>query len=164
PINSLRFDFRNGGCRNYLHGDNFALPANPREFSELPQKPQIIFVEEPDVVDAIADHGDAFDAKAEGPAGPDFGIVTDVLEHLRMHHAAAGDLQPFLAHLARERAGEIDLEARFGVAEVVRAETNLHVAAKQVLEDELDGALEVADGDAFVHVEPLDLLERRVVR
>src|SRR5207253_11102593 len=30
----------------------------------------IIFVEQPDLVDAIADDGDAFDAEAEGPAGP----------------------------------------------------------------------------------------------
>src|SRR3989475_12923980 len=97
---------------------SYLVISNP-PFSKLFQNPQIIFVEEPEVVDAIADHGDAFDAEAEGPAGPDFGIVADVLEHLRMHHAAAGDLQPFLAHPARERTGEIDLEARFGVAEVM---------------------------------------------
>src|SRR2546429_5407369 len=134
-----------------------------RAASKLPQKPQIIFVEEPDVVDAIADHGDAFDAEAEGPAGPDFGIVADVLEHLRMHHAAAGDLQPFLAHPARERTGEINLKARLGVTEVVWAETNLHVAAEQFLEDEFHSTLQVADGDAFVHVKPFDLLEGRIV-
>ena len=56
------------------------------------------------------------------------GIVADVLEHLRMHHAAAGNLQPVLAHLLHQRVGEINLVARLGVAEVVRAETNLHVA------------------------------------
>src|SRR2546427_6294367 len=142
---------------------SYLVISNP-PFSKLFQKPQIILVEQPDVVDAIADHGDALDAEAEGPAGPHFRIVADVFEHLRMHHAATGNLQPFLAHLARERTGEINLEARLGVAEVVRAETNLHVAAQQFLEDKLDGALEVADGDASVHVEPFDLLEGRVVR
>src|SRR5689334_14621781 len=81
-----------------------------------------------------------------------------------MYHAAPGDLQPFLAHLARKRARKINLEARLGVAEVVRTETNLHVAAEQFLEDKLDGALEVADGDAFVHVKAFDLLEGRIVR
>src|SRR5207245_5101576 len=95
---------------------------------KLFQEPQIILVEQPDVVDAIADHGNALDAEPEGPAGPDFRIVSDVFKHLRMHHAAAGDLQPFLAHLPRERTGEINLKARFSVAEVVRAETNPHVA------------------------------------
>src|SRR5206468_1629570 len=108
--------------------------------------------------------GDAFDAETERPASPDFGVVTDVFEHLRMHHAAARDLQPFLAHLARQRTGEINLEARFGVAEVMRAEANPHVAAEQVLEDELHGAFEVADRDASIDIEPFDLLERRVVR
>src|SRR5690349_12116862 len=36
----------------------------PKVKLELSQKPQIIFVKEPDVVDAITDHGDAFDAEA----------------------------------------------------------------------------------------------------
>src|SRR5215510_5202556 len=63
-----------------------------REKLKLPQKPHVVLVEQPDVVDPIPDHRDAFDAEAEGPAGPDLGIVADVLEHLRVHHPAAGDL------------------------------------------------------------------------
>src|SRR6266850_3141711 len=115
---------------------------------KLFQESHVVFVEEADVVDAVAEHGDAFDAEAERPAGPDFRIVADVLEDLRMHHAAAGDLQPVLAHLLHERAAEIDLETRFGVAEVVRTEANLYVAAHDFLEDEFDRSLEVADGHA----------------
>src|SRR6267142_5149757 len=130
---------------------------------KLLQEPHVVFVEEANVVDAITDHRDAFDAEAERPAGPDFGIVADVLEDLRMHHAAAGDLQPVLAHLLHERVGEINLVARLGVAEVVRAETNLHVAAHDFLEDEFHRALEVADGHAFVHVKTLDLVEGWIV-
>src|SRR5438128_494132 len=83
-------------------------PSRPsRDNSKLLQKPHIILVEQPDVADPIANHRDAFDAEAEGPAGPDFGIVADVFKHRGMHHAAAGDLEPFLAHLARERTAEI---------------------------------------------------------
>ena len=82
--------------------------------SKLFQEAHVVFIEEADVVDAVAEHGDAFDAEAERPAGPDFRIVADVLEHLRMHHAAAGDLQPVLAHLLHERVGEINLVARLG--------------------------------------------------
>src|ERR1043166_6064795 len=52
---------------------------------ELPQEPQIIFVKQRDVSDVITDHGDAFDAEAEPPAGPDFRVVAHVLEHLGMH-------------------------------------------------------------------------------
>src|SRR5882724_9697657 len=132
--------------------------------SELFQEPHVVFVKEADIVDAVTEHGDAFDAEAERPAGPHFGVVADVLEDLRMHHAAAGDLQPILAHLLHECAAEIDLETRLGVAEIVRTEPYLHVIAKNFFEDEFYGALEVADGHAFVHVETFDLLERRVMR
>src|SRR5262245_32444502 len=131
---------------------------------ELLQKADIILVKEPDVVDAIADHRNAFDAKTEGPAGPHFRIVAHILKHRWMNHAAAGDLQPLLAHLAGERAGEIDLEARFGVAEVVRAEANPHVFPEHLFEDKLDRALKVADGHASIDIHAVDLLEGRVVR
>ena len=81
-----------------------------------------------------------------------------------MHHAAAGDLEPFLAHLADERTAEIDLEARFGVGKVVWPESQLHFLAKQFLEDKLHRALEVANGDVFVDVQPLNLMKSGVVR
>ena len=81
-----------------------------------------------------------------------------------MHHATAGNLQPVLAHLLDERVGEINLVARLGVAEIMRPETDLHVAAHEFAEDEFDRAFEVADGDVLVHVKPLDLVERGIVR
>ena len=67
-----------------------------RDGLKLLQKPEIILVEEPDVVDPIPDHGDAFDPKAKGPARPDLRIIPDSLEHFRMHHAATGNFQPSL--------------------------------------------------------------------
>src|SRR5262245_26304086 len=85
--------------------------------SELAEAARVVLVEEADFVDSVADHGDAFDAKAERPAGPDFGIVADVLEHFGMDHSAAGDFEPVFAHFLHEGAGEIDFEARFGVGE-----------------------------------------------
>src|ERR1035438_1097781 len=94
---------------------------------KLFQKPDVVFVKEADVVDAVTNHGDALDAEAECPAGPDFGVVADVLKHLRMHHAAPGDFQPVLAQLLHERIAEINLETRLSIAEIVRTETNLHV-------------------------------------
>jgi hypothetical protein len=130
---------------------------------KLLQKPRVVFVEEADVVDAVTDHRDAFDAEAERPAGPDFRVVADVLEDLGVHHAAAGDLKPFLAHLARQRAAEVDLEAGLGVAEVVRSEANARFRSHQFLEDKLHCALEVADGDIAVHVKPFDLVEGGVM-
>src|SRR5689334_17801559 len=57
---------------------------------ELAQEPHVVLVKQPDVVDAVAKHGDALDTEAESPSGPDFRIVANILEDLRMHHAAAG--------------------------------------------------------------------------
>src|ERR1051326_6899403 len=80
-----------------------------------------------------------------------------------MNHAAAGNFHPLLAHPAGQVAGEIDFKTGLGVAEVMRTEADLHVAAQEILKDELHRPLEIADGDPFVHVKSLDLLEGRVV-
>src|ERR1035441_9504691 len=135
----------------------------PAQTLELLQKPHVILVEEADVSDAIADHRDALDAEAERPARPRFRVVADVLEDLGVHHAASGDLQPFLAHLAGQRAAEIDLEAGLGVAEVVRPEADARFRAHQFLEDKLHCALEVAHSNIPIHVKPFHLVERWVV-
>src|SRR5208282_2671704 len=81
-----------------------------------------------------------------------------------MHHAAPGNFQPVLAQLFHERVAEINLEARLGVTEIVRTKSDLCLLAEQFLEDKFYRALEVANGDVFVHVKSFDLLEGRVVR
>src|SRR5689334_21813862 len=68
---------------------------------ELHQEPQIVFVKQPDVVDSISNHRNPLDPESERPARPNFRIVADILKYLRMHHAAARNLEPFLAHLPR---------------------------------------------------------------
>src|SRR6185312_3064248 len=132
--------------------------------SKLPQKPHIILVEQPDVADPVANHGNAFDAEAERPAGPDFRIVADVFENFRVHHAAAGDFEPVLAHFLHQRAREIDFKTRFRVTEIVRTKTDFHILAHSFLEHKFDGAFQVSGGHAFVHVEAFHLLESRIVR
>ena len=59
---------------------------------KLAQEARVIFVKEPDVVDAVAQHGDAFDTEAKRPTAPFLGIEPDLLQHSRMHHAATGNL------------------------------------------------------------------------
>src|SRR5215475_8352080 len=76
---------------------------------ELPQEPQIILIKQPDVVDPVPNHRNALDPESKCPAGPNFRIVADILEYLWMHHTAARDLEPFLAHFPRQRAAEINL-------------------------------------------------------
>src|SRR6266849_139779 len=131
---------------------------------ELPQEPRIILIKQSDVVYSIANHRDTFDSETKRPAGPHLGVVADVFEHLRMHHAAAGDFQPLFAHLPGERAAEINLEAWLGIAEIVRTKSNPCLRAHQLLEHELDGAFQVTDGNVAVYVEALHLVESRVVR
>src|ERR1043166_605727 len=130
---------------------------------ELPQKAQIVFVKQPDVVDPIPDHRNPLDAEAEGPASPYLRIVAHVLEDLGMHHATAGDFQPFLAHLARERATEINFKARLGIAEIMRAEPDACFRAHKFREHKLHRPLEISSRHAAVHVQPFDLLKRRVM-
>src|SRR6266496_153502 len=103
--------------------------------SELFQKTQIVFVEQPDVVDAVTNHRDALDAEAESPTGPDLRVIADGFKNLRMDHAAPGDLQPFLANFASERAAEIDFEARLGIAKIMRAETDASLGTHELFEN-----------------------------
>jgi len=108
------------------------------KYLELPQKPQIIFVKQTDIVDPIPDHGNPFDPEPERPARPNLGIIPDVFEHLRVDHSAAGDLQPFLPHLASQRAAEIDLKTRLRVTEIMRSEANPGFRPHQFLEHKFD--------------------------
>src|SRR6185295_16162966 len=103
--------------------------------SELAQEPEIVLVEQPDVRDAIPDHGDAFDPESKRPSRPDLWIPTDVFQHLRMHHAASSEFEPFLAHFFDQRAAEIDLETGFRITEVMRTKAHAHIRPHQLLED-----------------------------
>src|SRR4051812_17490017 len=87
-------------------------PPDLRSPLKLVQETSVVFVEKANVVDLVTDHGDGFDAEAEGPAAPDFGIVADVFENFRMHHAAAGNLHPIFAESSYKGACEIDFQAR----------------------------------------------------
>src|SRR3546814_15378012 len=55
--------------------------------AELLKKTQIVVEEQPQIVDAVAQHRHALHAHAERVAGIFFGIDTDRLQHLRMHDA-----------------------------------------------------------------------------
>src|SRR6266536_6590896 len=124
--------------------DILVFIAAARE-SELFQEPQIIPVKQADVIDPIPNHGYPFDAEPEGPPAPHFRVVADILKDRRVHHAAACNFEPFLAHLARQRAAEINFKAWFGVAEIVRAETDAGLRPHQLVEHKFHRAFEIAD-------------------
>src|SRR5437867_3127418 len=122
-----------------------ALKSSPRSPQprvssdrELLQEPQIVFVEQPDVVDAVLQHGDALEPEAERETGDLLRVVADGLEDGWMHHAAAKDLEPprVLAGPAA-RAGaalatDVDLGARLGVREEARTEADADVPKEVV--------------------------------
>ena len=58
----------------------------PIYHSKLFQEPHIVFVEDPNVVYIIAQKRGAFDSHTEGIAGKFLRIISDSLEHMRMHH------------------------------------------------------------------------------
>src|SRR5258706_8698774 len=95
---------------------------------ELLQKPQVVLVEQPNVLDLIAQDRDALDADAPREAGVLLRVVADRFEHGRVHHAAAEDFDPagLLAHrtagaVARP-AADVHFGARLGVREEARPE------------------------------------------
>ena len=53
-----------------------------RTLAELAEEANVVFVKEPNIVDAVTNHGDPFDAETKGPTSPHFRIVADILENL----------------------------------------------------------------------------------
>src|SRR3546814_8994226 len=85
--------------------------------SELREEAGVVGEEEPQVVDAVAGHGQAVDAEAEGEALPLLGVDAAVREHVRVHHPAAAELE--------ERAigaDDVELGRRLREGEVGRAQ------------------------------------------
>src|SRR5205085_2516663 len=116
-----------------------------RASAELLQEPDVVVEEHAQVGDAVLQHRDALDAHPERPALDLLGVVAvlaDVREHVRVDHAGAEDLDPAgaLAEVAAYgwvgsdqgagppalEAGHVDLDARLGEREEVRAQA--HVA------------------------------------
>src|ERR1700686_4490976 len=64
------------------------------EGAELPQEPQVVLEEKAQVIHPVIEHCEPVDAGAEGVAGEALRIHTACPQHVRMHHAAAGHLEP----------------------------------------------------------------------
>src|SRR3989449_9421540 len=67
---------------------------------ELLQEAQVGFVEEADVVDVVLEHRHPLDAESPRVAVPLRGIDPAAAQDLRVHHAAAADLEPSLVAAA----------------------------------------------------------------
>ena len=93
------------------------------------------------------------------------GIVAAVLQHDRMHHAAARDLQPagVLAHAAARPAAQhtldIHFHARLGEREVRPAEAHALFRAEHAPRELGDRAFQIGQADVAADGQPFDLIE-----
>src|SRR5688572_16781987 len=145
--------------------------------AKLVQKSQVVLKKQANIVDAVFQHGDAFDAHAEREAGYLLGIVADELEHRRIDHAGAEDFQPArrlaypaaLTGLARTAAAadhalNVDLRAGLGKREEARTESDGELAAEDLAQEMSQHTFQVGKRDGIVDHEPFDLMEHRRVR
>src|SRR3989442_4324808 len=90
---------------------------------ELRQESQIVFEEQPDVVDAMLEHRDALDAQTEREPGEALRVVAHLLEHGGVDHPrathldVAGALAAAAARAAAVDAGHVVLIARLDEGE-----------------------------------------------
>src|SRR6185295_6737450 len=145
-----------------------APPSWSGSYRELFEEAQVVLVEEADVVDPVLQHRHALHPHAEREAGVLLGVVADGLEHRRVHHAAAENLEPsrLLARAApraaARAAADVDLGARLGVGEEAGTQPHLHVAEERP-QHRFERPLQVRERDPLADDEPLELLEHRRV-
>src|SRR4051812_20618029 len=94
---------------------------------ELIEKAQVVLIEQANIVHAVLEHGQPFDADAERKPADLLRVIADRFEDGRMHHAAAENFEP--AGLFADRtaatgaatARDVDLGARLGIRKEARA-------------------------------------------
>src|SRR5436309_3179336 len=97
---------------------------------KLLEKAEVVFEEQPNVLDLVSQDRDALDTDAECEAGIALRVVSHGLEDRRVDHAAPAKLNPacLLAHLTTPTvappAADIDLGARLGVGKKARPEAH----------------------------------------
>ena len=118
---------------------------------------------------AVFQHGDTVDTEAEGEALIARRVEPDILQHVRMHHAAAENLQPLIAFadpdfVANFGVADIDFHRWLGEGEVARAEAHLHLRHfEERLAEFLEHPFQMAEMGLLVDDETLDLMEHRRV-
>src|SRR5581483_8584565 len=133
-------------CRNEKPAPS-SRPPRTSNLTELSQESQVVLKKQPNVVDAVLEHGDALHAHAEGEAGDLFRIVADESKNRRIDHAGAEDFEPAggFAHAARlsvlesaaaaaDDALNVDLGARLGKRKKARPKADAGLALENLAE------------------------------
>ena len=90
-----------------------------------------------------------------------------ILQHIRMHHAAAQNLEPLIALadpdlVADLGVADIDLHRRLGEGEVAGAEAHLHFRhLEEGLAEFLEHPFQMAEMSLLIDDQTLDLMEHR---
>src|SRR3954454_9608570 len=148
--------------------------------SELLEEPKVVVVEGAHVGQAVLELRDALDAHPPREALDLLrvvAVVVDVGVDVGIDLAGAEDLDPALAlaeaaaravgHEALAvavEAGHVDLDARLGEREEVRAQADVAAVAENRVGEAEQRALEIGERDVLVDGEALDLVELRRVR
>src|SRR5215211_2983245 len=147
--------------------------------SELLEEAEVVVVEGAHVGQPVLELRDALDAHAPREALDLLGVVAVVVDvgvDVRVDLARAEDLDPALAlaqpaarAVAHEaaavavEAGDVDLDARLGEREEVRAQADVAARAEDRVREAQQRALEVGERDVLVDGEALYLVELRGV-
>ena len=126
---------------------------------ELGEEADIVFDEMADVRDAPLEHGEPFEAHAEGEAGDAVRVVdlviagfADGFEDGWVDHAAAEEFDPAWG-LTFGGEFDVDLVGGFGEGEEVRAEADFGIGAEEGAEEVGERAFEVGEADVGGDVE-----------
>src|ERR1041385_3722279 len=120
---------------------------------KLVQETQIAALQQAYIVNGIAHHRQAREAKAECKSIPLFGIETGVADHVGMHQSARQQLHPsaLLAHgaaiAAADQALDIELKAGFHKREVAGTQPHRNFATEDRAEQSLHEVNQVRDGN-----------------
>ena len=125
---------------------------------KLAQEAQITIEEQPQVVHAITQHGEAIKAHTKCEALILCRVDVDIAQDLRMHHAATANLEPPVL----ER--HVDFCRRLGKREVRRPEAHLQVFDfEEVAQKFTHHTLQVGKGCRFVYPQTFELVKHRRV-
>src|SRR5215813_2339435 len=133
--------------------------------SKLLQESDVIFVQQPDVIQLVPQRAQPIQPQSERESGEFFGIDADCAQHVRVDHSRPAHLypaRPFADAATRAvafEAGVIDLRARFDEWEIRGAEARACFWAEEPMHEFFDRAFQVAERDAAIYQQSLDLVE-----
>src|SRR5450631_2635474 len=126
---------------------------------ELAQEAQVVFIEQPQIVHSVAQHGQAVRAHAEGEALIALRIDAHRLQHVGVDLTGAGDLEPAVAE------AHVDLGRRFCEREERWPKAHLQIVAFEESAKEFgEDAFQIRERDVFVDPQTLDLVEHGRMR